>query len=702
MRSFILLVSVLFVFGSNRIFAQQISLALVKVDIGHESDERLKVVTEILSAALKSDTRVKLAPATSLPAHFLAFDPLSGELRNPLDNYLSFRRQAIDMVLYYRIERTGSQMALRFWARDFISGHFITTASHVFQSVTPDTIRKLGELLHDLITNLVARRTMGGFSFSNESGMAFIAYRFDASKVTSQVSTWMQQIRERVSSAYFKFIELPQQIDLDPCDFAAIVLEQTNAKFAILLPDQDHSSNPQEPLIIFPHSSLERPIFDVDYPFFPRLSDLNCYPGSFDKSFLQRLSAWVLLSEPVLISDGEKLSQKAVAFSWLDSFLRKSIASTNHSAKALSDTLLSQSLSLLRDSDANSLKNAWLEFNLAVHYQFLGRWSEALSRLQAVSVIFENNADMSGMILSTLQKARLYREQQNWEEAESQFQKCLGFVDVRFDTLTRAKIYRELARIAVEKQNLSQAQNLYEESTFLFIASQDLKSAGEIYSDLGHLMRHHHQLEKSLEYFHSFLKTAQATQNESDLAQAHLQLGIAEQSLNRHEEALDHLTEAAKIIEILDDDMDRIQVESYMGEVLLRQGKANEAKESFENALRISEEQQNTAGMMNIYLSLGNLEAVRQNWTAAEEYYQGALHLAQGTADQSGIASIWFAKGLLDLKQGNLQQGYEQLQQAIQFSDGSVIGSPEHTKEFMRKLQNLIDEIQNIRQSPGK
>lgn len=659
-----------------------------------------------LQASLSDQKDVRITANDSLEN--MDVQALYGDAYDPLRLFKISGSQPPDLIVVFTDSPQDSGIAVSFRAIDFYTGNELTQSSVVVMSATAnDDARILQAAFEPFLKTLRGRLTPFGFPFPRDQFGAVVVA--DASADSA-----LTQIVQSLANAYKQGVPADQAfrcriLNIERiaagsagnfCHLGEKISRLLNARLVTLAGADGSARSP----LALPITNLDKPAVNIELPIQPTL-DLFCLQINWDSGDARAVTsalAGCQQFDPQINEANEQsdMDTTVLLFTHLvtahakwkediepgsdtqDSVLTASIHSSYHALEKM-----------VPDS---SLLKGWIHLNHA-DFEFLsGECDTALLLLASAESLFVDRNDSLALLFTQLESGKVYNFHQDYEKAQNSFARALVIAQERSDSLSQAQIENNLAMLAEMQGNPDQAFEYYQQSASLFNAIGDPYKTCQIYGHLTRLLRNNNQLDESHTYGQGYLRMAKELRSEPAISRAYFQLGLTLLSQQDLDGAIANFNSAADYMEILGDTVGLARVDINLGAIYAQKSDYENARLRYESALKMSQAVGDKANIITSYINLGDLAVTQKKWDEAQNYYDNAEKTARELDDNRELAVVTYAKGLAHLKEGRLKTGYGELKRAIEIGGGTVHGDVEQEQAFMRKLEKIIGEIQDI------
>jgi tetratricopeptide (TPR) repeat protein len=271
--------------------------------------------------------------------------------------------------------------------------------------------------------------------------------------------------------------------------------------------------------------------------------------------------------------------------------------------------------------------------NLAMEYDKMGRWEDALNLYQKAVQIKSGNPEIYFKIYINM--AKVYANLKRWKEAEESIKKALKIKPEDPNSHNNLGIiYNNLKMYDAAVAEFKTAINLkpdipehYGNLGFAYIGLDRYQEAMEqyniaislrpnldgknksvkAYNTIGDVLYSQEKYEMAIAYYHKILSI------EPENATAHYNIGLALDSQSKYDEAIDYLSKAIKIRP------EFTEAHYNLGNILVRQNKFREAISEYAEALKLKPD------YIEAHINMGGAYAKLSEWDKAIKKWDDAL-----------------------------------------------------------------------------
>ena len=353
--------------------------------------------------------------------------------------------------------------------------------------------------------------------------------------------------------------------------------------------------------------------------------------------------------------------------------------------------------SCLTDLPSDSgLAAAWLHFNWADIRQKQGSWQDALAALEMARQLYKANDRPREAALMDMRTADVYTNQKKWDDVLVTCESALPSFTALGDCLAVSAALEKLAPIFELKNEPNKSLAVYERNAKLNTELQRHYEAARIYGQMGLLLRNECDYDGACGYLLEELSIAKRLQSEPALAKSYFHLGIVYHAMDSTDAAIEHFEQAYRTMDMLGDTLGMARAMNNIGAVFHQNGDAQKALSCYQTALDLSEKFGDGDNQIRSHSNIANIFTDQEEWEQANQHYDQAISLAESSGNTRRVVMVTYSKGLSYVKQGRLKAGYEEIKKAIEMGGGTVHGNPEKEEAFLRRLETLIDEIEEL------
>ena len=640
---------------------------------------------------------------------------LFGADYNPVALFLLSESLSLDILLKITPTISDSITNISLCAYNFKTGSVLDEFSFSFTPGNSNTEKQklLENAFKSLFETVKSQYTRFGFPFrQGDYGINIITENPD--------SQYLTELLEKIYAVYphsemaknenlrFQIIMSENKINDVGSMFALAshANEKLNARFSIYLPSLEQDSATAECQVFFPFSHYEKPIVNIVPPVRPQIREfchvaLDVTSDGFDvfDSILTRVFNPLPSVEDKVKANSFSIEELLlpIAFERI-CHLQSSLASEQDPQVQSGLIGLLDSLYVCSENIAaeDTIIRAWLGYNKGHFLQLAKSYENALFQTTKADSQFMAANNSTGSLLCRLQTARILNQLQEYTRARETFQSALLILSSLPDSVSMAHVVQKMGLLAEIEGDVESAYLFYEKSAQIYENIGALYESAQVYGHLSQLSRKSQHYTKLKEYSSAFLARVKKFQSEPALARAYFQSGLSSMAMDNFEDALDYFRNAADYMEILGDSIGLARVDNNIGLIYQSNSDYENAFLSYNSALQLSVATGDNQNTLSSRLNLGDLAATQQNYSLAENHYEEALKVAHHLDDNHQVAIITYAKGLMHLRAGRLKTGYKEVKAAMALNGGPIRGQAEQEEAFLRKLENLIGDIQDI------
>jgi len=252
-----------------------------------------------------------------------------------------------------------------------------------------------------------------------------------------------------------------------------------------------------------------------------------------------------------------------------------------------------------------------------------------------------------------------------YEEAEKYLTSAEEMARHDDNSISTAKILRNLGWLARRKGNTDQTSNYYNEGLILANQSEDPDCISALLQSLGSLEFGRGNYSLASQYYQQGLPLARESQNVERIISLLQDLGSIEEIYGNHSQAENYYQQALELIDQKNDLEQRSFHRGGIGWVAAHNGDYLKAKEYWIDGLKIAEEIDNYSHIAYLKINLGWVADRLGQIVEAEEYFQQAMELAQKYKFRIMASALLMNRGAADLHRGNYAKARQDLNQAM-------------------------------------
>src|SRR5450755_679352 len=266
------------------------------------------------------------------------------------------------------------------------------------------------------------------------------------------------------------------------------------------------------------------------------------------------------------------------------------------------------------------------------------------------------------------QLGSLSREQRQWTQAETYYQKALQLF-IKFKHPNQADVYRNLGDVVREQWQWTQAEAYYQKALQLFIKFNDRYEQARIYLALGGIAKDQVQLTQAKAYYLQALSLFSEFNDRYAQAGIYSNLAYIAQDLGQWAQAESYFQRALPLFIEIDATYDQVRIYLGLASVTRGQRQWTQAEAYNQRALQLSNELGDLHSQALAYSGLGTLAQKLEQWALAESYYQQALQLFIEHNDPLRQAGIYNNLGRLAQEQQRFAQACDYLLRALEIGE---------------------------------
>jgi len=650
--------------------------------------------------------------------HYVPFDSIKFASENDLLTYYSNHYQPVDLhrsnknfdvnlILYCTPQFADPFLTLTIRAIDFMTGDDV---DHVnLQLSNAASGRKIVRTAFDgLIKNILSQKSVFGFPFAQDDFGIVLLGKETPDSLLQHTIQLLRKASEELAIAKklrFKFISTNSTGDScqDFCTIGREVNRLLRASAGLCLNNADTLDTA---IFVLPTTDLSQPAINVELPVHPPIHELYCLPVKLDTVDVEEKLAAILGEHISSISttdsaNGNERELLPLLFAkatraqsiWENNSYAENDDPDDSSLVTAIEECYQRLGNLVADS---SVISGWIHLNYADFRFLAGDSDSALTLMQVAEEAFSRAHDTTGLLLTSIEYGKIFNFVQNYGRAQEAFTTAIAMTEQRRDSVSIAQIGYNLGMLAEMQSDNEKALSYYEKSAKLFNTIGDPYKTCQIYGHLARLLRNSNQFDDSRDYAQGYLRMAKELRSEPLTAKAHFQLGLVLLAQDNLKGAIEQFQHAADYMEILGDSSGLARVDNNLGAIYQELSDWGQAQMHFESALKLSRASGDMANTIRSLVNLGDLAADQKKWDEAQTFYDKAEENARTLNSDHELAIVVYAKGLAHLREGRLKTGYGEIKRAIELGGGSVHEDAEKEQAFLKKLETLIGEIQDI------
>jgi len=540
--------------------------------------------------------------------------------------------------------------------------------------------------VYPIFEKLAYNYSVNGYPFSSlDYGMVVFAGDIQDRRFTQKIGQMRKYYNSKIAHNNKRLLRIKIIDEKTNCSQASQLCVETGAEFALLY-NWDPQLKNYNMTIVFPNQAFEKPLIDVELPCLPNEEQFVCF--NWNENILNTDQFCDIIFNDEI--DFNRIKDTPIVLNKLFGMHRFWI-NKNKTKKIDPDHIYDYYILLFNYLPDNSIKKAWVGLNYAGYYRQTGQYIQANSMLTETYTIFRDNANISGMMLSLLEKARVAVLLKQWANALTWYESVLKIKDVSKDNLSVSGIQYNMGLISEIAGDLDQAIYHYESSAYFYNNSNEKFRTLQIYNKICRLLRETGQFEKAADYANIYLTRANELHSEPDIAAARFELGMVNFEKKDYRQAFSDLMIAKSFYDLLGESNNKLAlIHLKLGIINFEGKKYADAKNNFNTTMDIAVELEKIQDVVDCYQYLGDIEVINKKWEMAQNYYDFGLKLAMKNNMNPVIAKIIYKKGLAHLYEGHVAVGYEEVKKGIELSNGKVHGGQKKAELFLNKLEKAI------------
>lgn len=314
---------------------------------------------------------------------------------------------------------------------------------------------------------------------------------------------------------------------------------------------------------------------------------------------------------------------------------------------------------------------------LEIEARYRSGWSEIYRREYDTVLLhagmidsIARSADLEvGLAKAHLLRARVAREQGEYEKSIKQLDSALQLTEYTADNLLKLQLLNEMGSVNRRLGENSKALDYHMQALEL---SRDLDDKLSISTTLGYIGIIHDILgnyDESLKYQQQTLAIRKELNDRRGVAAALTNIGIMHQKINNYDEAMRFYREALAIWEELNRELEIAAVYNNMGGVLELLNNYEDALHNYEKALEIWQEYEDDRRISIALRNIGSVYMAMGNNEGALDMHSKSLEIRQALGDRNGSAG-----SLLDIAEiyqtlGQTNFALESASQGLQLAE---------------------------------
>lgn len=318
----------------------------------------------------------------------------------------------------------------------------------------------------------------------------------------------------------------------------------------------------------------------------------------------------------------------------------------------------------------NHLYDKFLEFgkNIVDFLISKGYWSDGYKILRKSIIAAHELDDTQTEFEMRLKLSELCREQANYPEAQEQYEVCKIYYEKTGQSLTLARVIRELGELTRVRRDYFEARLLHRKSLNLYKQLDCENGKAQSLHDLGLIERILGNHTESKKLFQQSLVIHERLGDFLGRAYNYLELGIIAR-LHKDKGAKELLNISCKEFDRFGDKRGLAYSLRELGELAVERNRYSEAEELHNRSLRLRHELGDQRGKAISLYRLGRLSQLQKNFALSKKYYLESLAIAQKLDDKLHKAFNLVRLGELASLDGNRPLAMENWSQSLELFD---------------------------------
>jgi len=320
-----------------------------------------------------------------------------------------------------------------------------------------------------------------------------------------------------------------------------------------------------------------------------------------------------------------------------------------------------------REENENELAVAFK--NQALAYQSLGEYERSLGRIDSAETIFDQLEDGENSLKCQEIKATTYMLQGNYNEALSLLNSVTDMAEENGLKSIYLTSLIQIGRIHRARGNSAEALDNFQKSLDLATEINNEYLRGHAYHFIGLTYQDQQMFELAID---NYLNALYIFENEHVITQIPyllISLGLALQETMNFNEALGYFRNALPYYTKLKDRWGLVEIYRYLGTTYFQMNSLDSARVYFAKSLELSREINHKTGECIASNKLAEVYIYLQQYDEALEYLQRALELNEEIENKYVLVNILYNTGVCYAFSGNLVEGLEILQRGLNLAD---------------------------------
>ena len=314
------------------------------------------------------------------------------------------------------------------------------------------------------------------------------------------------------------------------------------------------------------------------------------------------------------------------------------------------------------------------------------RYAELDNIIDALLLIAQQYGDELSIALTLLTRADSYYAQQRFEDASQQFTETLQYLSDEEESTKRrlASTYHNIAQAQKRLKNHNATAEALVNALAVYEALQDRKSIARTLNNLATTERHRGNDIKALDYAIKGLELRENIDDPEGLAKALVGAGIIYRLVGRFEKSLEHIHKAHLYYKSIKDFNGLISTSNQMGLIYTRLKKFDQAKSFYQLTIDLRNEKIAPSYLATAYREMAVIELNFDNYESAKELAKKAFQIYQVENDKSKSSLV--ARII-----GNIYRDTQNNDQAIDYYKKSLAFAKEiDDTEYQVKAQTQL------------
>ena len=285
------------------------------------------------------------------------------------------------------------------------------------------------------------------------------------------------------------------------------------------------------------------------------------------------------------------------------------------------------------------------------------RFQQALTLLERGATFAENQGDEDMLMALYRRFGRIYIEMDDYERAQSYYEKSLVIAEANDDLLARTLSTEGVAEILWRRGNLDEAEDIFKQNLQAFQALQAQAELGESLNYLGALYQERGDFDTAIDYFKQALPILQAQNDQNAVANVLNNLGNMAAREGDFLTGIAYLKQVIEIMVMLGNRKGIAMAHTNLASLYFKVGQFEESAENYDKAFDILLGIGDKTQVGILTYNLGYEAMLRGELEQADAYYQRGLEAARATQHAMLLVYNLYGVGLVAFHQQAVDKG---------------------------------------------